>query len=187
MAKRELSSTLKNLKFMQRGAPKVEKAKQEEEAVVEVKEVSNFSSPNNTHKKKCVVIIEGNPHPGSVKGRMSFQSFNPVIDKLNEEAANPGQSQMPSPSSDGKTPDRENGSFRVESDRASVAKLNGYYEEDDEIITEVQQPNKLPKDLRGGRGQRNSENNSRGSHKKQKREKLDWNHLRPPKAQKRQD
>ncbi|RZC70668.1 hypothetical protein C5167_033832 [Papaver somniferum] len=186
MAKRELSSTLKNLKFMQRGAPKVEKAKQGEELVVEIKEVTNVSSPNNTQKKKCVVIIEGNPHPGSVKGRMSFQSFNPVIDKLNEEAANPGQSQMPSPSSDGKAPDRENGSLRAESDRASVAKLDGYYEDDDECVTEIQQPNKPPKDLRGGRGQQ-YENNSRGSHKKQKREKLDWNHLRPPKAQKRQD
>ncbi|KAI3916650.1 hypothetical protein MKW98_026392 [Papaver atlanticum] len=186
MAKRELSSTLKNLKFMQRGALKVEKAK-EEEVVVEAKEVTNFSSPNNTQKKKCVVILEGNPHPGSLKGRMSFQSFNPVIDKLTEEAANPGQSQMPSPSSDGKAPDRENGSLRVESDRASVAKLDGYYEDDDESVTEIQQPNKPPKDLRGGRGQRSSENNSRGSHKKQKREKLDWNHLRPPKAQKRQD
>ncbi|MCL7041772.1 hypothetical protein MKW94_030588 [Papaver nudicaule] len=182
MAKRELSSTLKNLKFMQRGSPKVEKPKQEEEVVVEVKEVNNFSSPNNTQKKKCVVILEGNPHPGSVKGRMSFQSFNPVIDKLNEEAANPGQSQMPSSSSDGKTPDREKGSLRVESDIASVSKLDGYYEDDDEVVTELQQPNKPPKDLRGGRG-----HSGRGSHKKQKREKLDWNHLRPPKAQKRQD
>lgn len=27
-----------------------------------------------------VVIMEGDPHPGSVKGRMSFQSFNPLID-----------------------------------------------------------------------------------------------------------
>lgn len=27
-----------------------------------------------------VVIIEGDPHPGAIKGRMSFQSFNPSID-----------------------------------------------------------------------------------------------------------
>lgn len=27
-----------------------------------------------------VVIMEGDPHPGAIKGRMSFQSFNPSID-----------------------------------------------------------------------------------------------------------
>jgi len=27
-----------------------------------------------------IVIMEGNPHPGAVKGRMSFQNFNPSID-----------------------------------------------------------------------------------------------------------
>ncbi|KAK9168407.1 hypothetical protein Syun_000547 [Stephania yunnanensis] len=32
--------------------------------------------------------MEGNPPPGALKGRMSFQSFNPSIDKLNEEATN---------------------------------------------------------------------------------------------------
>ncbi|KAF2311820.1 hypothetical protein GH714_026922 [Hevea brasiliensis] len=35
-----------------------------------------------------VVIMEGDPHPGAAMGRMSFQSFNPSVDKLNEEAAN---------------------------------------------------------------------------------------------------
>lgn len=27
-----------------------------------------------------VVAMEGNPHPGAVKGRMSFHHFNPSID-----------------------------------------------------------------------------------------------------------
>ena len=27
-----------------------------------------------------VVIVEGDPHPGATKGRMSFQNFNPAID-----------------------------------------------------------------------------------------------------------
>jgi len=27
-----------------------------------------------------VVIMEGDPHPGALKGRMSFQSFNPSVD-----------------------------------------------------------------------------------------------------------
>ena len=27
-----------------------------------------------------LVIMEGDPHPGAINGRMSFQSFNPSID-----------------------------------------------------------------------------------------------------------
>lgn len=27
-----------------------------------------------------VVMVEGDPHPGATRGRMSFQSFNPSID-----------------------------------------------------------------------------------------------------------
>ena len=27
-----------------------------------------------------MVLVEGDPHPGALKGRMSFQSFNPSID-----------------------------------------------------------------------------------------------------------
>ncbi|XP_061337917.1 uncharacterized protein LOC133284824 isoform X2 [Gastrolobium bilobum] len=79
MAKRELSNTLKNLKFMQRATLREEKTKKEEEVKPDV----NFG----TTTRKCVVIMEGDPHPGALKGRMSFQSFNPSVDKLNEEEA----------------------------------------------------------------------------------------------------
>nr|XP_029150799.1 ABC transporter G family member 39-like [Arachis hypogaea] len=34
-----------------------------------------------------VFITEGDPHPGAARGRMSFQSFNPSVDNLNEEEA----------------------------------------------------------------------------------------------------
>ncbi|EOY33994.1 Scarecrow-like transcription factor 11, putative isoform 2 [Theobroma cacao] len=71
MAKRELSSTLRGLKFMQRAAQREEKVKKEEEVNPE---------GSNTITKKCVVIMEGDPHPGAIVGRMSFQSFNPSID-----------------------------------------------------------------------------------------------------------
>ncbi|KAJ0720708.1 putative M-phase phosphoprotein [Helianthus annuus] len=40
-----------------------------------------------------MVVMEGDPSPGAIRGRMSFQSFNPSIDKLNEEASNPRQSE----------------------------------------------------------------------------------------------
>jgi hypothetical protein len=85
-AKRELSSTLRNLKFMQRAAvaqkveekPKVEAAAAEEEEVVTVPSGGVGSSVKVA--RKCVVIMEGNPHPGAAKGRMSFLNFNPSID-----------------------------------------------------------------------------------------------------------
>ncbi|XP_030956004.1 uncharacterized protein LOC115978122 isoform X1 [Quercus lobata] len=75
MAKRELSSTLRNLKFMQRAALREENTKKDED----VKPDGYFCSPS-TFNRKCVVIMEGDPNPGAIKGRMSFQSFNPSID-----------------------------------------------------------------------------------------------------------
>ncbi|PPR87456.1 hypothetical protein GOBAR_AA33232 [Gossypium barbadense] len=83
MAKRELSSTLRGLKFMQRAAQREDKVKKEE---VKPEESSAIT-------RKCVVIMEGDPHPGAVVGRMSFLSFNPSIDIVGEngsasEAAN---------------------------------------------------------------------------------------------------
>ncbi|KAL6519063.1 hypothetical protein OROHE_017487 [Orobanche hederae] len=81
MAKRELSSTLKNLKFMQRGAQKDEKTKKEEEVLP----AGDF--PSSSAVKRCVVVVEGDPYPGATRGRMSFLSFNPSIDKLNGQAA----------------------------------------------------------------------------------------------------
>ncbi|XP_048136247.1 uncharacterized protein LOC115746066 isoform X2 [Rhodamnia argentea] len=94
MAKRELSSTLRNLKFMQRAAAREEKPKKEGEA----KANGDFLSSASV-RKKCVVIMEGDPHPGAVIGRMSFQCFNPSIDKMNEEAVNPRQPDAPVTSS----------------------------------------------------------------------------------------
>uniref|UniRef100_A0A804N028 Scarecrow-like transcription factor 11 (SCL11) n=1 Tax=Zea mays TaxID=4577 RepID=A0A804N028_MAIZE len=82
-AKREISSTLRNLKFMQRGAAA---QKAEEKAEVEVQEEEVVMAPSGGFAssaqvvRKCIVIMEGNPHPGAIKGRMSFQNFNPSID-----------------------------------------------------------------------------------------------------------
>ncbi|KAJ0245961.1 Scarecrow-like transcription factor 11 [Hirschfeldia incana] len=85
MAKREISSTLRNLKFMQRSALKEEKKKK-------IEEEPNGSFPSlGTAAKKCVVITDWEPQPGALLGRMSFQSFNPTIEKLNEEAISGGK------------------------------------------------------------------------------------------------
>ena len=34
------------------------------------------------------MIMEGNSHPGALRGRISFRSFNPSIDRLHDEASN---------------------------------------------------------------------------------------------------
>ncbi|XP_023532309.1 uncharacterized protein LOC111794500 isoform X2 [Cucurbita pepo subsp. pepo] len=94
MAKREISNTLRNLKFMQRAAQKEEQPKKEEE----VKPEENLF-PSSNIIRKCVVLVEGDPHPGALQGRLSFQSFNPSIDKLNEEVASLGQRETPDSSS----------------------------------------------------------------------------------------
>ncbi|KAF5176255.1 scarecrow-like transcription factor 11 (SCL11) [Thalictrum thalictroides] len=180
MAKRELSSTLMNLKFMQRAVPKVVKPEKEEEE--EAPKIQN---------RKCIVIMEGNPHPGAVKGRMSFQSFNPSIDKLNEVAENPCQPNVASTSSsDGKTPERENGSscigaegsdhFRPESDTNEKHKRKH-----PDRANETQRSNKSPKNATVEGDQVSSPNKRNGCRKQRKREKLDWNILRQPQVQNR--
>ncbi|KAG6631441.1 hypothetical protein I3843_13G078200 [Carya illinoinensis] len=171
MAKRELSSTLRNLKFMQRAASREENKKKEEE----FKSDGNFCSPS-TINRKCVVIMEGDPHPGAIKGRMSFQSFNPSIDKLTEAAENT----VSATSFDSK---HEELSFREDADGAgcsnvekSNCKANGDLKRKQlEVVYDTKNRSKLPKDVQGS--QQSSPNNSKGSFKKPKDRKLDWSVL----------
>ncbi|XP_059660774.1 uncharacterized protein LOC132307123 [Cornus florida] len=179
MAKRELSSTLKNLKFMQRAAQREEKTEKEEEVIPD----GNF--PSSNIPKKCLVIVEGDPHPGAVKGRMSFQSFNPSVDKLNEEEGNLHQPEA-SVNQSGTTASRENGSTQDGSESlktgSSSSDANGDLKRKQvEVVSEVRYPNKSQKNVQGN--QESSSNNNMSSHKQSKREKLDWNVLRPPKGQ----
>ncbi|XP_042477058.1 M-phase phosphoprotein 6 [Macadamia integrifolia] len=183
MAKRELSSTLKNLKFMQRAVQKEEKQKKEED---EVKPVGNFVSAN-THRK-CIVIMEGSPHPGALKGRMSFQSFNPSIDKLNEEIATPGQSEASSTSAGNQISyDRENESSQIRSEDSYVARSDSNSDVDHkrkqpDANKGTHPPNKSQRNASEGGDQCSSAGSSKGSSKQHKRDKLDWNVLRPPKS-----
>ncbi|KAK0603853.1 hypothetical protein LWI29_009389 [Acer saccharum] len=181
MARRELSNTLKNLKFMQRAAPKEEKIEKEEE----VKPAGNFVSPGAV-KRKCVVIMEGDPQPGAIIGRMSFQSFNPSIDKLNGQASNVGQPEASATCSNnqtGKNPSRENGSLEdgecSEADKLHPEANGDHKRKQSEVVSEPQYPKKSPKNVQGG--QQSSPSNHKGTFKQPKNEKLDWNVLRPPK------
>ncbi|KAL4558224.1 hypothetical protein LXL04_036422 [Taraxacum kok-saghyz] len=171
MAKRELSSTLRNLKFMQRGSNKEEKTKKEEEVT------PNGNFPSFITTKKCMVIMEGDPSPGAIRGRMSFQSFNPSIDKLNEEALNPRQSENDATCS-GHQPNRENeiaedGEMSMKEETSSGKKAK---RKQSEVITDINSPNTIE----GSHGS-SSNNGKKNSHKPNKRGKLDFNVLRSPK------
>ncbi|KAL3530771.1 hypothetical protein ACH5RR_010093 [Cinchona calisaya] len=177
MAKRELSSTLRNLKFMQRVAQKEEKTKKEEEEKV----IPNGNFPFCSGSQKCVVIMEGDPHPGAMRGRMSFLSFNPSIDKLNDEASNSPQPEASSASSGRENdtiPDRGDGSPQVgfENLQNSGSGSNGDRKRKPEDVHEGQSPNKTQKSA-------SCQHSNCTPQKQSKREKLDWNVLRPPKSQ----
>ncbi|GAB2285800.1 hypothetical protein Dimus_020239 [Dionaea muscipula] len=178
MAKRELSSTLRNLKFMQRATQKEEKPKEEEE---ERKPDGNFLSPGIVLNKKCIVIVEGDPRPASAKGRMSFRNFNPAIDKLNDEAANsdnPDASATSSSHTRERTFEREDRPSDNATDSLDVSSPGK--RKQPEVVPETVHP-KLQKNVEGD--PQSSSNESRSLSKKPKREKLDWNVLRPPKGQ----
>ncbi|KAL3829109.1 hypothetical protein ACJIZ3_017911 [Penstemon smallii] len=183
MAKREISSTLKNLKFMQRAIQKEEKANIKEEE--EVTPAGNF--PSSTAVKRCVVIVEGDPHPGAARGRMSFLSFNPSIDKLNNEESDPSQTES-TPTNSGrkseKTSIRENGSSEDRLDDLELDASNNDANMDlkrkqADVELEATNQNKSKKSFQGNH--RSSPSSSHSSQKKHKREKVDWNVLRPPK------
>ncbi|PON68801.1 M-phase phosphoprotein [Trema orientale] len=183
MAKREFSSTLRNLKFMQRAAQREEVIKKEE-----VKPAQKFTSQGSV-TRKCVVIMEGDPHPGATKGRMSFQSFNPAVDKLNEEATKVSQPATLATSAGteiGKVSVRENGSSiegecsDIDKPKSSKSKANGDHKrKQSEIVSESQYPNKSPK---SDQGDQLSSSKRKGAFKKPKDEKLDWNVLRRSKS-----
>ncbi|XP_029120222.1 uncharacterized protein [Elaeis guineensis] len=185
MAKRELSNTLKNLKFMQRAAQREAKPKEES-----VKADGRFGG-SAVPTRRCIVIMEGNPHPGALKGRMSFQSFNPSIEKLNEEATNIHQMQTSSSNNDhqnGGIYNRVDGSSAVRSEDSTIASQENISDVDlkrkkPEMEMETSSPHKVLKSVSGdGDGQSSSKINRKGSYKQHKREKLDWNVLRPPKS-----
>ncbi|KAG0489501.1 hypothetical protein HPP92_006364 [Vanilla planifolia] len=183
MEKREVSSTLRNLKFMQRAAPKGEKIKEEEKRQEpDGRFVSTVSSTSGatTARRRCLVIVEGDPHPGAFKGRMSFQSFNPSIDKLNEETSTIHQMPMPlSSNENGSISDRSEESQGTSSENNLDADLK---RKQSAVEMDTKFSNKLPRvENREANGKLKL--HSQGSSiKQQKREKLDWNLLRPPKA-----
>ncbi|XP_055832380.1 uncharacterized protein LOC129901272 [Solanum dulcamara] len=183
MAKRELSGTLRNLKFMQRAALREEKPKKEEEVIPD----GNF--PSSSTPKRCVIIMEGDPHPGAIKGRMSFQGFNPSIDKLSEAASKPRPEGSSSAACSSETSElitkRENGTSQCGLENSD---MDDSYDDPNEDLkwkqentsSEVQYSNKSHKRvLDDPASSPSSSRRSKMPHR------LDWSVLKPPKSQKR--
>ncbi|KAG8046098.1 hypothetical protein GUJ93_ZPchr0008g14142 [Zizania palustris] len=198
-AKRELSSTLRNLKFMQRAAvaqkveekPEVEVKADAAEAAEVVAVATGGLGSSAKVARKCIVIMEGNPPPGAVKGRMSFQNFNPSIDKLNGETSSGHQSQSASPSNihqDGANSSRKDDVSRTRFsdfniDSTESISLNELKRKEPELDMETPPPHRQPKTTgKGVDSESSSQSNGHGSQKSNKREKLDWNLLRPRKS-----
>ncbi|XP_004507176.1 uncharacterized protein [Cicer arietinum] len=182
MAKRELSSTLKNLKFMQRASLIEEKTN----IKVEVKHGTN--SPTT---RKCVVLTEGDPHPSALKGRMSFQNFNPSVEKLNPIEENFSQAAA-KPETAISRNESENASFRESSTSVEGQGCSNLIKENykvsgsvkrkqKEIICETQYPSKSPKNGKGNR--KSSSKHCLVSVKKQRGGVVGWNVLRTAKCQ----
>ncbi|KAK9755256.1 hypothetical protein RND81_01G013100 [Saponaria officinalis] len=185
MGKMEMSTVLKNLKFMQRAAQKEEKIKEEEQPKAD----GNFIPPSNVNRK-CVVILEGDPQPGTVRGRMSFQNFNPTIDKLNEDEEANGREAEASTSalfqSGRSTTDRIDRKKKSSESTTSMdlGDNNGDGErkrKQPKDIAQTSNPKKQQKNSQGNKQHSSSVNGS--SNTQPKRDKLDFNVLVPPKSQ----
>eukprot|EP00243_Klebsormidium_subtile_P002538 TRINITY_DN15085_c0_g1_i1.p1 TRINITY_DN15085_c0_g1~~TRINITY_DN15085_c0_g1_i1.p1 ORF type:complete len:213 (-),score=17.55 TRINITY_DN15085_c0_g1_i1:114-752(-) len=80
-----LSSRLQSMRFMQRAKAKDDVKKKEDELP---SDDSHWIAPvrEGNGGAECMVVVEGDPKPGALLGRMSFKSYNPVIEKLSEDA-----------------------------------------------------------------------------------------------------
>lgn len=181
MAKRELSGTLRNLKFMQRAAVREEKSKKAEEVIPD----GNF--PSSSAPKRCVVIMEGNPHPGAIKGRMSFQGFNPSIDKLSEETSKPRPEGSGAASSETSEmiSKREKGTSQCGLENSDLDDSYDHPNEglkwkQDHTSSEAQYSNKSHKRVLD-----DSTSSPSSSRKSKMPHRLDWSVLKPPRSQKR--
>ncbi|XP_024397793.1 uncharacterized protein [Physcomitrium patens] len=84
--KQAVSNRLSGLRFMQRAKIREDELKRQEA------EAAGSAAVDDSHwvtpaasASRCKVIFEGDPKPGAIIGRMSFQSFNPSVDRIVEE------------------------------------------------------------------------------------------------------
>jgi M-phase phosphoprotein-6 len=84
--KESVSGRLSGLKFMQRAKIREEEFKKQEAEEVGsgVVDDSHWVTPAAA-TSRCKVIVEGDPKPGALIGRMSFQNCNPIVERIVEE------------------------------------------------------------------------------------------------------
>ncbi|DBA81136.1 TPA: hypothetical protein ACH3X2_007105 [Trebouxia sp. C0005] len=80
--KAAFSSRLMQMKFMQRGK---EKAVVKEAVTAQAKVVDDSEWVAEGQQTGCTVLAEGDPLPSAHFGHMSFSSFNPELQKLQEQ------------------------------------------------------------------------------------------------------
>lgn len=84
--KQSVSGRLAGLKFMQRAKIREDELKKQEA------EEGGSAAVDDNHwvtpaaaTSRCKVIVEGDPKPGALIGRMSFQNCNPTVERIVEE------------------------------------------------------------------------------------------------------
>ncbi|KAF2578007.1 hypothetical protein F2Q68_00000830 [Brassica cretica] len=154
MAKSEISSTLRHLKVC--CDVKEEKKKIDEEPML-----------------LFVVITDWDPQPGALLGRMSFQSFNPSIEKLNEEALSSRETDASPTSSSGNGGRMSFSEPKTEPSRETNGDLKRKQSE------EQNHPSKSPTSS----DKPSPSNKKGGGFKKPKSLKAAWSVLKPPKPQ----
>ncbi|KAL5991889.1 hypothetical protein ACLOJK_012800 [Asimina triloba] len=132
--------------------------------------------------------MEGNPHPGALKGRMSFQSFNPSIDQqqtINHKRLLQALAIKTIRCLIGA---QENGLPETKEESTDIARASGHSSSDHKRkhpAAESKQKSPSPfKTVRNANGEasgQSSSDNRKSSVKQPKREKFDWSVLRPPK------
>ncbi|KAK3261686.1 hypothetical protein CYMTET_29419 [Cymbomonas tetramitiformis] len=83
-AQKNFSSTLMGLKFMQRSKEKA-KRQEVEEKKEEKDAEAHWETKTQQSAVNCLVIMESAPKPAAALGRLSFNNFNPVIERLAAE------------------------------------------------------------------------------------------------------
>ncbi|KAL0843556.1 hypothetical protein Bca101_016801 [Brassica carinata] len=159
MAKREISITLRNLKFMQRSAAKEEKKKKK----IDEKPNGSFSSLGSVVAKKCVVITDWDPQP-----------------KLNEEAISGRETDASHTSSSTNGGRMSFSELKTEPSLETYGDLKRKQSEGVPDSEEQNRPSKSPRSS----DRPSPSNKKRGDgFKKPKSRKEAWSVLKPPKLQ----
>lgn len=84
-SKQAVTGRLQGMRFMQRAKLREDVLKKQEAEAKGETAVDEVHWVTPAASRVCRVIVEGDPKPGAIVGRMSFQNFNPAVEKIVEE------------------------------------------------------------------------------------------------------